>query len=264
MNIFKSLEKSTINNLLVLFIAGLLFWTSLTSLLPTLPAYIEDIGGTPQEVGLVMGSFAIGLLLCRSWLGKVADVRGRKLVMLIGTAVVGLAPLGYLWVDSIPWLAAMRAFHGISIAAFTIAYSTLVVDLSPIRQRGELIGYMSLVAPIGMAVGPALGGYLQVGLGYRALFLTSASAGLLAFIGASQVRDDRRTSPLDSSKTANPPQRRFWTLLTSPRLGIPALILLLIGLVFGSLASFLPLFIREIQVEFNAGLYYTSAAIATA
>lgn len=50
-----------------------------------------------------------------------------------------------------------RAFHGVSIAAFTTGYSALVVDLSPPKQKGELIGYMSLAVPIGMAIGPAMG-----------------------------------------------------------------------------------------------------------
>ena len=51
-----------------------------------------------------MGSFAIGLLLFRPMLGKLADDRSRKLVLLIGVAVVAIAPLGYLFVKSIPLL----------------------------------------------------------------------------------------------------------------------------------------------------------------
>lgn len=54
-----------------------------------------------------------------------------------------------------------RAFHGVSIAAFTTGYSALVVDLSPPKQKGELIGYMSLAVPIGMAIGPAMGGIFR-------------------------------------------------------------------------------------------------------
>ncbi len=36
-----------------------------------------------------------------------------------------------------PALFAVRAYHGLSIAAFTTGYSTLVVDFSPVRQRGD-------------------------------------------------------------------------------------------------------------------------------
>ena len=236
----------------------------MTSLLPVLPAYIEDVGGTTQQVGLVMGCFAIGLLLSRTWLGWIADRRSRKLVVLIGTAVAGIAPLGYLLVHSIPVLMAIRAFHGISIAAFTTGYSALIVDLSPAKQRGELIGYMSLAVPIGMALGPALGGFVQAYAGYTPLFLGSASWGFLALIVASKVRQATREEILlDNQGDFSQPNRSFWQLIGEPSLLVPAVILLLIGLLFGTLVAFLPLFIREIEIDFNAGLFYAAAAIAS-
>ncbi|MGH2412914.1 MAG: MFS transporter [Microcystaceae cyanobacterium] len=267
MNPFKTLktiESAKLQNLFTLFATGLLFWISMTSLLPTLPTYIEDIGGTIQDVGLVMGCFAIGLLLSRNWLGILADRRGRKLLILIGTVVVGLAPLGYLFAKSIPVLMILRAFHGISIAAFTTGYSALVVDLSPIKQRGELIGYMSLAVPVGMAIGPALGGFLQQSTGYTPLFLVSATSGFLAFLLANQVKEDTTYPTIYPHKTtANKPNRSFWQLLSSPSLLVPTMILLLIGLLFGTLATFFPLFVRQIDPHFNIGLFYTVAAIAS-
>lgn len=263
-NNLKTLEPAKLHNLLSLFAAGLLFWISMTSLLPTLPIYVEDIGGTPQQVGLVMGCFAIGLLFSRNWLGILADRRSRKLVILIGTVVVGLAPVGYLFTKSIVILMALRAFHGISIAAFTTGYNALVVDLSPVKQRGELIGYMSMTVPIGMSVGPALGGFLQQSTGYTPLFLVSAASGFLAFLLATQVKEDSNLRKLPIQKSqANHPNHSFWQLLSRPSLLIPTLVLLQIGLLFGTLATFFPLFAREIKPDFNVGLFYTVAAIAS-
>ncbi|NBD31648.1 MAG: MFS transporter, partial [Cyanobacteria bacterium] len=233
-----------------------------TSLLPTLPAYIIDIGGSKHQVGLVMGSFAIGLLLFRAQLGQLSDQRSRKLVIMIGTFVVGTAPVGYFFVDSIPLLMVFRAFHGISIAAFTTGYSTLVVDWSPPDKRGELIGYMSLVVPVGLAVGPALGGYLQASLGYEILFAVSAISGYLGLLCASQVTEvkekpDQDTAAEEGSKTG------FWNILFSPRIRTPATVLFMVGLVFGTLTTFLPLYVRELGIPLNPGLYYTTSAIAS-
>ena len=78
-------------NLGLLFLAALGFWLSMTSLLPVLPAYIQDLGATDQQVGFVMGCFAIGLLLARTRLGKMVDEQGRKRVILIGAVVVAIA-----------------------------------------------------------------------------------------------------------------------------------------------------------------------------
>lgn len=259
MNVFRTLDAHLQRNLLVLFTAGLLFWSSLASLLPTLPLYIEDVGATKQQIGLVMGCFAIGLLLFRSLLGRLADQHSRKIVLLIGMSAVAIAPLGYIMVQSIPLLMVIRAFHGISIAAFTTGYSALVADIAPVRNRGEVIGYMSLVNPIGLALGPALGGYLQAWAGYTPLFLLSAGLGILGLCCTAQVLNpqvsiDRQVKTLDN---------QFWRLLSSPRVRVPAIVLLLVGLTFGTMSTFVPLFIKSVGVELNAGLFYTAAAIAS-
>lgn len=269
MKVFAEIEPQRRNSLLILFTAGLLFWSSLASLLPTLPLYVEHIGGTKAQIGLVMGAFALGLLPSRAWLGPLADRRGRKIVLRVGAVVAAIAPLGYLFVNSIPLLMALRAFHGISIAAFTTAYSALVTDLAPRRNRGELIGYMTLVNPLGVAIGPAIGGFLLEWAGYPPLFLMAFALGLLSLLLISPVneplREDARVPQSseadvsDASSEAN----SFWRMLLTPRIRIPALVMLQIGLVFGTVATFVPLFIKETDSQFNPGWFYTSAAIAS-
>jgi MFS family permease len=245
-------------NLLILFTAGLLFWSSMGSLLPTLPLYVEHVGATKQQIGIVMGSFAIGLLLSRPWLGKTADRRGRKIVLLIGTLVAAIAPFGFLVVKSIPLLMVLRAFHGISIAAFITGYLALVADLSDETNRGEVIGYMSLVTPIGLAIGPAIGGYLQAGAGYTALFVCAAALGGLAALCILPIVNP----PIQTSEPGEDNDNQLWRILISPRVRIPAVVMFLIGLAFGNLHTFAPLYIKSTGVDLNAGLFYTAGAIA--
>ncbi len=265
MNVLLNLKTDIQKNLIFLFAAGLFFWISITLLLPTLPAYIQDVGGTTQEVGLVMGCFAIGLLASRTWLGKVADQRSRKLVVLIGAFVAGTAPLGYIFIQSITGLAAIRAFHGISIAAFTIGFSALVVDFAPKENRGQLIGYMNLAVPVGMSIGPALGGFLQVNASYSWLFSISAVCGFTALVISSQLYDvkTKQIQNFDSHHQSLDKARSFDELIHSPALVIPGIVLFLIGFVFGGLVAFLPLYIRSANLVLNAGLFYTVIAIAS-
>jgi MFS family permease len=268
--IFSTLDLKTRHNLLILFIIAFLFWLSLTSLLPVIPAYVADLGGTKQQIGLVMGSFAIGLLLSRTFLGKMADQKGRKQVVLIGTAVVALAPIGYLFINTVNGLMAVRAFHGISIAAFTIGYSALVVDLSPVEKRGELVGYMSLALPIGMTLGPAVGSLLQENIGYEAEFLFCIVAGLISFFLTLKITENKRVNQDQFSVNQDNlplPNRNFKELLVNSSFFVPTFVLFMGGSVFGVLTTFLPLFIRGFNTEFNgdfsAGFFYTIAAIAS-
>jgi MFS family permease len=261
LKVFSQLEPHLRRSLLTLFVAGLLFWSSIAALLPTLPLYIQSVGGNSQQIGVVMGSFAIGLLLFRPMLGRMADDRSRKLVLLIGVAVVTIAPLGYVFITSIPLLMVLRAFHGISVAAFTTGFSALVADLSPPNQRGELIGYMSLVNPLGVAIGPALGGFIQAGYGYPPLFITSFALGIVGLFCATQITEVKGEAK--DSHLSPQQQPSFWGLLLTDRLRIPFVVMLMIGLVFGIISTFIPLFIQESKIDLNSGLFYSAAAVSS-
>lgn len=231
----------------------------MASLLPTLPLYLDSVGASKLQIGTVMGSFAIGLLLFRPLLGRLADQRGRKIVLFIGMVVAAITPVGYLFVKSIPLLFVLRTFHGISIAAFSSGFTALVADLAPQEKRSEIISYMTLVNPLGMAIGPILGAYLQVGFGYKILFLIATELALVALLGTLQVL----TPPVQSPQQNINKDRRFWQTLISPRVRVPVLVLLLVGVAFGTLSTFVPLFMKSIQVNLNAGWFYSVGAISS-
>ncbi|MGF1521170.1 MAG: MFS transporter [Leptolyngbyaceae cyanobacterium] len=282
MRIFATFSPALRWNLVILFCAGLCFWAGLAGLLPTLPLFIETLGATGSQIGIVMASFAVGLLATRPWLSQLADERGRKLVLMIGIIAIAIAPFLYLLAIVLPPLAweitwgdraftvngllvlmmIFRAFHGLSIAAFVVAYSALVIDISPPANRGELIGYMSLVNPMGMALGPALGGFLlEWSNSFSVAFLAMGIAGILGIVLVSQVKETYQPIPKDMPKAQ--PKPLFWRLLWTPRVRTPAAILLLVGLAFGTLSTFVPLFVRETGIDLNVGLIYTASAIAS-
>jgi MFS family permease len=283
LNIFSSFSPVLRRNLAILFGAGLCFWAGLAGLLPSLPLYVEYFGANGQQIGFVIASFAIGLLGARPAMARLTDRRGRKPALVIGMVAIAIAPLGYLLVQFLPsftlaltllgqpisihspivLLMLVRAGHGISIAAFVTGYSALVADLAPPHQRGELISYMSLVNPIGMALGPALGGYLQAWSGFSLVFVSMAALGTIGLLCATAVKEPHRDASQATRAASNLSQKPFWSLLFTPPVRIPALVLLLVGLAFGSLVAFIPLYARENQLSLNVGLIYTSSALAS-
>ncbi|MBF2097703.1 MAG: MFS transporter [Gloeomargaritaceae cyanobacterium C42_A2020_066] len=241
-----------------LFGVAFLFWFGLSLLLPTLPLYLStELGFSDGSVGWVIGAFAAGLLLFRPWVGQLADQRSRVLVIRIGLLAAATAPLGYLVVHTIPLLIILRIYHGLSIAAFTTGYLALVTDLTPTAGRGRILGYMTMAQPVGVALGPALGGYVAEWWGYTPLFLLAAGLGMAALLWC--------LMGIPMRPAAHPSQGRaaLWTLLLAPRLRIPALVLLLVGLVFGTLQIFIPLLIQREGIPMNPGLFYTAVALSS-
>ncbi|PZO36324.1 MAG: MFS transporter [Pseudanabaena frigida] len=258
---FSNLDTHLRKNLTAVFWAGLFFWSSMASQLPTLPLYIRTLTQSFDQIGIIMGSFAIGLLICRSYLGRLSDRKGRRYTMRIGLIVAAIVPLCYTALPSIPLLMIFRAIHGISIAAFASSYSALIADLAPIEKRGEVIGYMSLVNPLGLAFGPAIGGLMYESWGYQSLFIT---ASLLAFAGlllTTQIETegnigDRQIEAKTLVKIG------FWKTFLNPRVRVPSTILLLVGLAFGTLSSFMPILMQQKNIALNAGLFYMAAALS--
>ena len=259
MEVLLRLDSKIRNYMLILFAAGLLFWSSIGALLSTLPLYIEDLGGSKQQVGIVMGSFAVGLLIFRPQLGELADRRSRKIVLIIGALVAAIAPLGYQVFTSIPGLIALRAFHGVSIAAFTTAYAALVSDIAPVENRGEILGYMTLTGATGLALGPAIGTYIQENASYTLLFNTTAILGLLSLLFVLPIE----SFPVSQDVNDDSGAESIWQIYKSPRVRVPALTMLLIGLAVGTLNTFIPLFIKSIHIDFDCGLFYTIAAVSS-
>jgi MFS family permease len=294
LKLFWTFSPALRRNLIIFFAASFCFWGGLSGLLPNLALYIKSFGASNQAVGWVMASFAVGLLCLRPKMARFTDAQGRKPAMLIGVGVIALAPLLYLAVGlvptvtlSLPWfgwpiksavmlLVIVRAFHGISVAAFSTAYTAAVADMAPSQHRGELISFMSLAGPMGMAMGPALGGYLKSSFTLAFLAMTALGAVGAGCVWLSQEppatdkvadksTDERVISSRDrqlelSAGTRRPP---FWSLLWLPSIRIPALILFMIGIAFGSLVTFMPLYVEQMAWDINIGLVFTTSAIAS-
>jgi MFS family permease len=261
MQVLQKMEPVAQRHLLRLFLTALLFWMGAAILLPTIPTHLQNEGFNQSAIGFIIGAYAIGLLLVRPSLGKIADRQGRRRVLLIGGLVAATAPLGYLVLHGFWPLFLLRAYHGLSIAAFTTAYIALAADLAPPEQRGQVMGYMGLANPIGVALGPAIAGYL-LGMpnSYTAIFSISAGLGL-ASLALSYSLTEKPRPAID-----RPPSSTFTSILYTlkrPELAVPTGVLFLLGFPFGALHTFMPLYLKSLGNVLNPGVFYTVAALAS-
>jgi MFS family permease len=247
-------------NFIAIFLSGLFFWSSMASQLPTLPLYINTLTKSLDEVGLIMGSFAIGLLACRAYLGRLTDRKGRTYTMRIGLVVAIVIPLCYAAFPYVPLLIFFRAVHGISIAAFASSYSALIADLAPIADRGKVIGYMSLVNPVGMAIGPALGGAMYQVWGYQAFFIVASLLALSGLLLTTQIKVAEVLTR--TGESANQVPAKFWLTFLNPRIRIICTVLLIVGIAFGTISAFMPILMQQKQIGLNAGVFYMAAALS--
>ncbi len=157
------------------------YFLALGALLPTLPRYVEHgLGGGSIAVGVVVGSFAIAAALLRPFAGRVGDLRGRRILVIGGSALVGVSVLGYAFVDSLGPLIALRLVTGVGEAAMWVGAATAIQDMAPEHRRGEAASYFSVALYAGLAFGPLLGEWLRTEHGYRSVWIAAGCLALLA------------------------------------------------------------------------------------
>ncbi|MBI4217062.1 MAG: MFS transporter [Chloroflexi bacterium] len=227
------------------------FFSSFQLQLPTLPLYILFIGGNESQIGLILGIFTVTSITLRPFVGRASDVRGRRIFMLVGAIIFIVAPLLYGITSSIPILLALRLFHGVGIACFTTTTTALIADISPVRRRGEAMGYFGMFSNLAMAIAPALGIVILTATNFVILFVASAGLALLALILAFFIREPRGQGAANNNRAA---------LFSRPAL-IPTLLVTCLTLTYGAVISFLPLYAVEHGLA-NPGFFFTAYAVA--
>jgi MFS family permease len=138
--------------------ATFLGFLGIGTVLPGLAPHVrQDLGGSDETVGFVIGVFSFVALAARILSGPLADTRGRKIAFttgLLSCAVAGtiyLAPLGLAGV----YLA--RVLQGFGEACLYTGAATWAVELAGVHRSSQALGYVSSGIWGGMSAGPVLG-----------------------------------------------------------------------------------------------------------
>ena len=111
--------------------------------------------------------------------GKVADIYGRKKVFTYGILTYTIASLLCAISTSIPLLIGFRVLQGLGAAMIAGTGVAILTSVSPIQERGKVLGINVAATYLGLSLGPLLGGILTQQLGWRSIFLVNVPIGLL-------------------------------------------------------------------------------------
>lgn len=130
---------------------------------------VDDLGGFAQFPWL----FSIYLLTAALFTpiyGKIADLIGRKPLMLfgIGLFLLGSVAAGFAW--SMPALIAFRAVQGVGAGAVQPMAMTIAGDIYTVAERAKVTGYLSSVWAISAIAGPSIGGFFAEFVSWRWVF----------------------------------------------------------------------------------------------
>ncbi len=133
-------------------------------IIPVLPQLIESIGQINLADAAIMAgwmafAYAIAQFACGPLMGNLSDRFGRRPMLLLAIAGLGLDYLLHALAPTLFWIFVGRVLAGVCGASWTIA-NAFITDVAPVEERGKYFGMVGAAFGLGFILGPALGGIL--------------------------------------------------------------------------------------------------------
>lgn len=234
----------------LLCLSSFLFFSSFNMIIPELPEYLTSLGGEDYK-GLIIALFTLSAGLSRPFSGKLADKIGRIPVMMIGASVCFIVGMLYPLLSFVGGFLFLRFAHGFSTGFTPTGASAYVADIVPYQKRGQAMGLFSLFGSMGMAAGPAIGGWLATLFTIETVFYVSACTAIFSILILLKLKE-----------TLPNKERISWKMfqlnrheIIEKRVLVPSGILFLCCFSFGVVLTIIPDFSTHLGIE-NKGLFF--------
>ena len=153
---------------------------------PLLPQYVDELGLTKAEAGILSAAYAAGTLLASLPAGFVASRVGPRRTVIMGLLLLGCSSVAFGFADQIYLLDGARFVQGIAGALIWSGALTWLITTAPEENRGSIIGTALGTAVAGALLGPALGA-IAGSIGTEIVFSSVLLVTILLAFGAASL-----------------------------------------------------------------------------
>jgi AAHS family 4-hydroxybenzoate transporter-like MFS transporter len=143
------------------------------------PFIADTLGIKIAAFGPIFSSTLVGATIGAASFGPLADRLGRKTLLLIAIALIGVFTVLTALANSVGTLMLCRMLAGLGLGGATPCYIALTSEYAPARLRATLVTLMWSAFPLGGMLGGLLNSYLLIAIGWRAIFFIGGIAPLL-------------------------------------------------------------------------------------
>ncbi len=197
--------------LLLLFGYALVTWSIGNGLLPLLPIIASDMGADKVLVGVYLAGSYVALALGTTAAGFISDRLGHRKGIMVGASLAG-APLILLVSQAAAlWQLALLTASAWCMAGMALTMATIEAGrVAGPGQRGSILGFLAMAAPLGSIAGGFGVGVLANAVGYPTMWLLLGLVWLLCPLLALFVREPPSEPAAGGPASAVAPVR--WTL----------------------------------------------------
>jgi DHA1 family bicyclomycin/chloramphenicol resistance-like MFS transporter len=170
--------------------------------LPSLPGLARSFGVGQSDVQLTLSVFLVGLAAAQLIYGPLSDCFGRRPVLLVGLGIYLAASIVCMLSPSIPELVAARFAQATGACVGPVLGRAIVRDVYGREGAARVLSYMSAAMALAPALGPIIGGFLEVAFGWRANFLALVVYGACGLAITALILPETNRAP--NSDAAHP------------------------------------------------------------
>lgn len=152
--------------------------------LPAFPALEQDFQTSAAAIQLTLTGTMIGFALGQLVVGPLSDKTGRRIPLIVVTALHVLASLAAAFAPDLLLLSGARVLMGIGAAAGGVVAMAIVRDLFGGRRLVVMLSRLALVSGVAPVVAPLIGSGLLTVTDWRGIFLVLAAYGAVMLISA--------------------------------------------------------------------------------
>jgi EmrB/QacA subfamily drug resistance transporter len=145
-----------------------------------LPSIGREFSMDAISLGWVATAYLLASAMFLVPLGRVADIYGRKKFFTLGILIFTGASFSMVLCMSGAMLICLRIVQGFGSAMIYGTGVALLTSIFPAQERGKALGITVAATYLGLSLGPFLGGFLTLHLGWRSIFLVNVPFGLTA------------------------------------------------------------------------------------
>ena len=180
----------------IAYLATTIDFFALTLALPSMAA---ELGTTTTALQWTASGYMIATGISMIPGSRIADLIGRRRVLLFGVAIFGLASLWVGLSTTVASVIAARIVQGLGAGLIFPSMMSVISNSTTPTERPKILGMIGALAGLGTALGPVLGGGLSSTVGWRWVFFFNVPLALIAFVwGHFQLQES--TDPALSGK----------------------------------------------------------------
>ncbi|MGB3375445.1 MAG: multidrug effflux MFS transporter [Microbacterium sp.] len=155
--------------------------------LPAFPQLEADFATSAAMIQLTLTGTMIGFALGQLVVGPLSDKVGRRVPLIVVTALHVLASIAAALAPDLILLGGARVVMGIGAAAGGVVAMAIVRDLFGGKRLVVMLSRLALVSGVAPVVAPIAGSALLVVMPWRGIFVVLAAYGLVMLIAASTL-----------------------------------------------------------------------------